>query len=71
MIFSGDGFNEEAGEFSIMQKKIVGPFEGGLELGEGADGIGGGEGTQKRKEGEMGGGDFDKEGGPKAEGGVG
>jgi hypothetical protein len=29
-----------------MQKKIVGPFEGGLELGEGADGIGGGEGTQ-------------------------
>jgi hypothetical protein len=46
VIFSGDGFNEKAGEFSILQKKIVGPFEGGLELGQGADSIGGGEGTQ-------------------------
>jgi len=46
VIFSRDGFNEEAGEFSILQKKIVGPFEGRLELGEGANGIGGGEGTQ-------------------------
>jgi hypothetical protein len=33
LIFSGDRFNEEAGEFSILQKKVVGPFEGGLELG--------------------------------------
>ena len=33
LIFSGDGFNEEAGEFSILQEKIVGPFERGLELG--------------------------------------
>ncbi len=46
LIFSGDGFNEEAGEFSILQEKIVGPFEGGLQLGEGADSIGSGEGTQ-------------------------
>jgi hypothetical protein len=46
VIFSGDGFNEEAGEFSILQKKIVGPFEVRLELGEDADGVGGGEGTQ-------------------------
>jgi len=46
LIFSGDGFNEKAGEFSILQKKIVGPFEGGLELGQGADSIGGGKGTQ-------------------------
>jgi hypothetical protein len=27
VIFSGDGLNEEAGKFSILQKKIVGPFE--------------------------------------------
>ena len=53
VIFSGDGFNEEAGEFSILQKKIVGPFEGGLELGEGTDGIGGGEGTDQGKERKM------------------
>ena len=46
LIFSGDGFNEKAGEFSILQKKIVGPFEGWLELGQGADSIGGGKGTQ-------------------------
>ena len=71
LIFSGDGFNEEAGEFSILQKKIVGPFEGWLELGEGADGIGGGEGTEQGKERKMGGGDFEKEGDPEAEGGVG
>ena len=64
VIFSGDGFNEEASEFSILQKKIVGPFEGGLELGEGADGIGGGEGTEQGKERKMGGGNFEKKGDP-------
>jgi hypothetical protein len=71
VIFSGDGFNEEASEFSILQKKIVGPFEGGLELGEGADGIGGGEGTEQGKERKMGRGDFEKKGDPEAEGSVG
>ena len=59
VIFSGDSFNEEAGEFSILQKKIVGPFEGGLELGQGADGIGGSKGTEQGKERKMGGGNFE------------
>jgi hypothetical protein len=71
VIFSGDGFNEEASEFSILQKKIVGPFEGGLKLGEGADGIGGGEGTEQGEKGKTGGGNFEKEGDPEAEGGIG
>jgi len=39
---AGDGFDEEACEFAILEKEIVGPFEGGFDFGEGTDGVGGG-----------------------------
>ena len=40
-------------------------------MGEGADGVGCGERAEERKEGKLGGREFQKEGYPKAEGGVG
>jgi hypothetical protein len=44
---AGDGFDEEACEFAILEKEIVGPFEGGFDSGEGADGVGGSEGAEE------------------------
>jgi hypothetical protein len=46
LVGSGDGFDEEASEFAILEKEIVGPFEGGFDFGEGANGIGSGEGAE-------------------------
>ena len=40
-------------------------------MGEGANGIGGGEGTEQGEKGKIGGGNFEKERDPKAEGGIG
>jgi hypothetical protein len=45
LVGAGDGFDEEACEFAILEKEIVGPFEGGFDFGEGTDGVGGGEGA--------------------------
>ena len=52
LVGAGDGFDEEACEFAILEKEIVGPFEGGFDFGEGADGVGGGEGAEEGEEGE-------------------
>ena len=71
LVGAGDGFDQNAGELAIFEEEIVGPLEVGLELGQGANGIGRGEGGEKRKEGKLGGREFQKEGYPKAEGGVG
>lgn len=58
LVGAGDGFDEEACEFAILEKKIVGPFEGGFDFGEGADGVGGGKGAEEGEEGEAIGGYF-------------
>ena len=71
LVGAGDGFDEEACEFAILEKEIVGPFEGGFDFGEGADGIGGGEGAEEREEGEAIGGYFEENGDPEAEGFIG
>jgi hypothetical protein len=71
LIGPGDGFDEEASEFAILEKEIVGPFEGGFDFGEGADGVGGGEGAEEREKGEAIGGYFEKNGDPEAEGFIG
>lgn len=71
LIGAGDGFDEEACEFAILEKEIVGPFEGGFDFGEGADGVGGGEGAEEREEGEAIGGYFEENGDPEAEGFIG
>ena len=71
LVGAGDGFDEEACEFAILEKEIVGPFEGGFDFGEGADGVGGGEGAEEREEGEAIGGYFEENGDPEAEGFIG
>ena len=71
LVGARDGFDQNAGELAIFEEEIVRPLQGGLELGQGADGIGRGEGGEKRKEGKLGGREVQKEGYPKAEGGVG
>ena len=68
LIFSGDGLNQEACKFSVLQKKIVGPLQRGFQTGEGADGIGGREGAEEGEKRKMGGGGLEKEGDPEAEG---
>lgn len=65
---AGNGFDEETSELAILEKEIVGPLEGGLELGYSADGIGGGEGGEKGKDGEVGGGNFKQKRDPKTVG---
>jgi hypothetical protein len=67
-VFAGDGFDEQAGEFTVLEKEIIRPFEGGGNTGEGMDGIGHGEGTEERKDGKAVGGDFEEKGYPEAEG---
>ena len=52
LVGAGDGFDEEPCEFAILEKEIVGPFEGGFDFGEGANGVGGGEGAEEGEEGE-------------------
>jgi len=71
LVGAGDGFDEEACEFAILEKEIVRPFEGGFDFGEGADGVGGGEGAEKGEEGEAIGGYFEEDGDPEAEGFIG
>ena len=71
LVGAGDGFDEEACEFAILEKEIVGPFEGGFDFGEGADGVGGSEGAEEREEGEAIGGHFEEDGDPEAEGFIG
>ena len=71
LVGAGDGFDEEACEFAILEKEIVGPFEGGFDFGEGADGVGGSEGAEEREEWEAIGGCFEKDGDPEAEGFIG
>ena len=71
LVGAGDGFDEEACEFAILEKEIVGPFEGGFDFGEGANGVGGGEGAEEGEEGEAIGGYFEKDGDPEAEGFIG
>ena len=71
LVGAGDGFDEKACEFAILEKEIVGPFEGGFDFGEGADGVGGSEGAEERKKGEAIGGHFEEDGDPEAEGFIG
>ena len=58
-------FNKNAGELAIFKEEIVGPLQRGLELGQGADRIGGGEGGEERKKRKLRRGDFQKSGDPK------
>jgi hypothetical protein len=71
LVGAGDGFDEKACEFAILEKEIVGPFEGGFDFGEGADGVGGSKGAEERKKGEAIGGHFEEDGDPEAEGFIG
>jgi len=50
-VFAGDGFNEEASEFTVLDKEIIRPFEGGGNTREGMDSIGHGKGAEERKDG--------------------
>ena len=63
-----DGFDQNAGELAIFEEEIVGPLEVGLELGQGANGIGRGEGGEKRKKRKLRRGNFEEKGDPEAEG---
>ena len=67
-VFAGDGFDEQAGEFAVLEKEIIWPFERGGNTGEGMDSIGHGEGAEERKDGEAVGGYFKEKGDPEAEG---
>ena len=44
---AGDGFDQNAGELAIFEEEVVRPLQGGLELGQGADGIGRSEGGEQ------------------------
>jgi len=67
-VFAGDGFNEEAGEFTVLDKEIIRPFEGGGNTREGMDRIGHGDRTKERKDGEAVGRHFKEKGNPESEG---
>ena len=67
-VFAGDGFDEQAGEFTVLEKEIIRPFEGGGKTREGVDSIGHGKGTEEGKGGKAVGGDFEEKGYPEAEG---
>ncbi len=54
-----------------MEKEIVGPFEGGFDFGQGANGVGGGEGAEEGEEGKAIGWYFEEDGDPEAEGFIG
>ena len=71
LVGAGDGFDQNAGELAIFEEEIVRPLEGGHESGQGANGIGRGEGGEKRKKGKLRRGNFEEEGEPEAEGGMG
>ena len=71
LVGARDGFDQNAGELAIFEEEIVRPLEGGLELGQGANGIGRGEGGEKRQKGKLRRGNFEEEGDPEAEGGMG
>ena len=67
-VFAGDGFHQQAGEFTVLEKEIIRPFEGGGNTGDGMDGIGHGERTEERKDGKAVGGHFEEKRNPEAEG---
>ena len=67
-VFAGDGFHQQAGEFTVLEKEIIRPFEGGGKTREGVDSIGHGKGTEEGKGGKAVGGDFEEKGYPEAEG---
>ena len=71
LVGAGDGFDQNTGELAIFEEEIVRPLQGRLELGEGANRIGCGERAEQRKEGELVGREFQKEGYPETEGCVG
>ena len=50
-VFAGYGFDEQAGEFAVLEKEIIRPFERGGNTGEGMDSIGHGKGAEERKDG--------------------
>ena len=71
LVGASDGFDEEACEFAILEKEIVGPFEGGFDFGQGANGVGGGEGAEEGQEGKAIGRYLEEDGDPEAEGFIG
>jgi len=66
LIHTRNRFNKDAGELAIFEEEIVGPLQRGLELSQGAHCVCGGEGCEERKKGELGRGDFQKNGDPKS-----
>ena len=67
----GHGFDQEAGKLPIFMQKIVGPFQGGFETGQGTDGIRGGEGTQEGEDRELVSFRFQHDRTPEAQGAIG
>ena len=47
LVRAGDGFHQNAAELAIFEEEVVRPLQGGLELGQGADGIGRSEGGEQ------------------------
>jgi hypothetical protein len=66
LIHPRNRFNKNAGELAILEEKIVGPFQCGFELSQGADRVCGGEGGEERKKGKLRRGHFQKNGDPKS-----
>jgi hypothetical protein len=66
LIHTRNRFNKNAGELAILEEKIVGPLQCGLELSQGANRICGGEGGEERKKRKLRRGDFQKNGDPKS-----
>jgi hypothetical protein len=66
LIHPRNRFNKNAGELAILEEKIVGPLQCGLELSQGANRICGGEGGEERKKRKLRRGDFQKNGDPKS-----
>jgi hypothetical protein len=66
LIHPRNRFNKNAGELAILEEKIVGPLQCGLELSQGAQRVCGGEGGEERKKRKLRRGYFQKNGDPKA-----
>ena len=66
LIHTRNRFNKNAGELAILEEKIVGPLQPGLELSQGADRVCGGEGGEERKKRKLRRGHFQKNGDPKS-----
>lgn len=68
---TGDGLNKKPGQFPIFVQEIIGPFQGGFESGQGADGIRCGQGAEDGKQGQLVRGGLEQDRAPKTEGAVG